>query len=226
MQVKYSTLILDVPKGEPKLARTDTRPAGSQPAESGPATREGMASEASAKEGTTQPSGQQSADLAGPDRQLYAAITSRDLFRPYVKRPPEPPPPAPAAEKPPENPPPQEKHEDRGPPEQRFRVVGLPSWHGKQDVAVLDTENHQTATYKPGDALAGGTIVGVDYRPLPLPDKPDKVSSSRVIIKLGPEYWAVELGRTLAEKYRIAPDRLPAELKGEPAATAPAPEGG
>ena len=61
-------------------------------------------------------------------------------------------------------------------------------------------------------AMAGGTIVMIDYRPLPSPGNEVLKSFSRVIVKIGTEYWAIERGKTLAEKHRLTPTQLPAEL--------------
>jgi hypothetical protein len=33
-----------------------------------------------------------------------------------------------------------------------------------------------------------------------------------VIVKIGTEYWAVERGQTLAQKYRLSPGQLPEQL--------------
>jgi hypothetical protein len=38
------------------------------------------------------------------------------------------------------------------------------------------------------------------------------VSNSRVILKIGSEYWAIERGRTLAEKYKLALNQVPESL--------------
>ena len=77
---------------------------------------------------------------------------------------------------------------------------------------MLDVKKAKTLRYKPGDTLAGGIIVMIDYRPLPSPGNEVLKSFSRVIVKIGSEYWAIERGRTLAEKYRLTPQQLPAEL--------------
>ena len=52
----------------------------------------------------------------------------------------------------------------------------------------------------------------VDYRRMPKPGKEYLMSESRVIVKIGTEYWAVELGQTLAQKYRLNPEQLPEQL--------------
>ncbi len=151
--------------------------------------------------------------LDGPDRQAYDAIVARDLFRPYVKRGARPQPvqvvrhaapsqPAPPAA-PPAAPPPQDS---------RYRVVGLPRWGEGSDVYVYDAMTRETRRYQVGDRLAGGEVAMVDYRPMPLPDRPWATSGSRVILRIGPEHWAVELGQSLAEKRILAADDLPAGL--------------
>jgi hypothetical protein len=92
--------------------------------------------------------------------------------------------------------------------------VGLPSWAGEADVMVKDTQTGEVRAYKPGESLAGGRIVMVDYRPMPRPDNPELLCYSRVIVKIGPDYWAIDLGRSLADKRRLKDDDLPDELRG------------
>jgi hypothetical protein len=103
----------------------------------------------------------------------------------------------------------------------RFRVVGLPDWTEKQEVLVTDSATRQIRSYRPGDTLGGGVIALVDYRPMPLPDNPKILSPSRVILKVGPEYFAVELGQNLTEKRRLPDSMLPEEIRPAPQ-TAPA----
>ena len=162
------------------------------------------------------------AALEGADRKHYQVIATRDLFRPYIqaRRPeptrPTPRPTAPSPPRPPEVP--------RG----RYRLVGLPTWGGKTDVLVRDSSSGNVARYKPGDDLAGGTIVTVDYRPLPMPGKPDILSSSRIVLRIGAEYHAVELGRYLSEKHTLKTEHLPPglpELTPTPPAKTPSPKG-
>ncbi len=146
--------------------------------------------------------------LDGDRRALYDAILRRDLFRPYVKRPP--PPPAPEPSPKPDQPP-----APTGPGPETFRIVSLSQWRGESEILVRDATAGVIAEYSPGDELAGGRVVRVDYRPLPLPRNPDLVSSSRVIISIGDEYWAIERGDTLADRYRLPPELLPADLKDD-----------
>ena len=149
------------------------------------------------------------------ERKLYAMIEQRDLFRPYIKAPPAPspapvsteprePPPRPSAPLPPQ---------PTGPSPSRCRVVGLPTWQGREDVFVRDTQAGRTQIYAPGDVLASGRIVMIDYRRMPYPNRPELLSPSRVIIQIGPEYWAVELGQTLADKHMLTQEHLPEKLK-------------
>jgi len=144
-------------------------------------------------------------------RKLYDAITARDLFRPYIKRRPEP---APSPEPVAGPAPPRRRDEPRRPSNSRYRVVSLSSWAGNPEV-VVEEESDRRRVYKTGDSLAGGQIVMVDYRMLPSPEKPEILSPSRVIVRIGPEYWAVEVGRTLGEKRLLKVDELPAGLHSE-----------
>jgi len=154
-------------------------------------------------------------------RKLYEPIASRDLFRPYIQRrvmppPPLSPEPVAAAEK-----------RTRPAPAPRpsatshFRVVGLPDWTDKQEVFVTDSATNQIRSYKQGDTLGGGVIALVDYRPMPSPTNPRILSPSRVILKVGPEFFAVELGQNLTEKRRLPDNMLPDEIRPAPQ-TAPA----
>jgi hypothetical protein len=144
--------------------------------------------------------------LDSPERRILDMIVSRDIFRPYIKRPPNPPanPAATAAQALAGKPLP-------GP--ESLRIVSLTQWQGLPEIHVRDLANQRTLRYQSGDQLAGGVIVLVDYRPGMFPDKPGLRSDSRVIIRIGDEYWAIERGRTLADKYRLPPEQLPENLK-------------
>jgi len=189
LQARYSTLILE---GE-DLARL---PVGQATTQSAPV------------------------DLDSDQRRLLDAIASRDIFRPYIQRraetiavrPPPAAPPAPevgpriALAPRPEDPPP--------PPPTRFKLVGLPRWDDRQEAVVSDEQTKQVRTYKPGDDLGGGTFVTADFRPIPSPKNPQVLSPSRVIIRIGPDYWAVDLGCDMTEKRRLRAEQLPPGLKG------------
>ena len=158
--------------------------------------------------------------LDGPRRTQLAMITARDLFRPYVKRPPR------VVSRPPQripdrtDPPPRRL---QGPPVETFmRVVSLSQLASQPHICISDTRSGDVQYYKVGDKLAGGRIVLVDYRQMPQVDNPRILSGSRVIVIIGQTYWAVELGRTLAQKHRLRQDQLPLELKVSSAAHAPA----
>jgi hypothetical protein len=73
--------------------------------------------------------------------------------------------------------------------------------------------NQKTLRYKPGDSFAGGTIVMVDYRPMAMPGNEALKSFSRVIVKVGSEFWAIERGKTLADKYQLKAEQVPPQLK-------------
>jgi hypothetical protein len=142
-------------------------------------------------------------NLDSPERRVLDMIVARDILRPYVKRARGPGGPGgtgpDVAAKPLPGP-------------ESLRVVSLSEWQGLPEVHVRDLVNQRTLRYQPGDALAGGVIVMVDYRPMPFPDKPTLRSDSRVILKSGPDYWAIERGRTLADKYKLPPELLPETL--------------
>ncbi|HUU10640.1 MAG TPA: hypothetical protein VM431_08895 [Phycisphaerae bacterium] len=150
--------------------------------------------------------GPDAAVLEGPERRQVQLIASRDIFRPYIaaSRPePTAPTPTPTAPSSPQAP---------QVPVGRYRLVGLPTWGGRPDVLIRDSASGNIASYKTGDELGGGTIVTVDYRSMPTPSKPEILSGSRVVLRVGSEYYAVELGRSLEEKYPLRPDQVPPGL--------------
>ena len=140
--------------------------------------------------------------LNTPERRILDAIAARDLLRPYIPRSPFDRASAAQRAAGPSSP--------TGP--ESLRVVSLSEWMGQPEIHVLDTGNQKTLRYKSGDELAGGTIVMVDYRPLPFPDNVALKSFSRVILKIGDEFWAIERGRTLADKHKLATDLVPPSL--------------
>jgi len=162
------------------------------------------------------------AALAAPGRRQYDVIASRAFFRPYVpapKRESAPPRPSgPYQPQPPYQPP---------APSGRYRVVSLSSLGGLPEVVVRETMSGGLTRYKPGEEWGGGKIVMVDYRPLPKPDNPEILSTSRVVLCIGSQYYAVELGAHLEQKYRLEPDRLPPGLPAlQPEGTDETPSGG
>lgn len=143
--------------------------------------------------------------LQSSERRLLDEVARRDILRPYIKRPPPPPPPGQPG------PPPVAKPGTPPGPES-FRVVSLSEWQGQPEIHVRDLTRQKTLRFKPGEELAGGTIVMVDYRPMPLPGNAFLQSYSRVIVKIGSEYWAIERGQTLADRRKLSTSELPAQL--------------
>jgi hypothetical protein len=139
---------------------------------------------------------------ASPERHLYDGIVARDILRPYIKRVVLPGGPAGGPSTAPGVP--------AGP--EALRIVSLSEWLGEAEVHVRDTTQMKTQRYRKGDALAGGTVAAIDYRPIPMPGNEFLRSDSRVILKIGTNYFAIERGRTLAEKRKLAVDQLPAGL--------------
>lgn len=158
--------------------------------------------------------------LTGEERQLYDAIVQRNLFRPYI--PPPPPRETPRRAERPTPPPREPEPQPRGPGHEIYRVVSLSKWQGKPEVHILDTSAREVRQYQIGDELIQGEIVMVDYRALPLPSNPALRSQSRLILKIDNDYWAVELGQSLADKYVIPDERMPTTLERiVPTATTP-----
>ena len=157
-------------------------------------------------------------ELDAPERRALDSIVSRDILRPYIKRPPPPPVVAKgggssAATAAPATPP-------APPGPETFRVVSLSEWQGQPEVHVRDLTAQKTQRYKPGDALAGGTIALVDYRPMPLPGTSGLQSFSRVIVRVKDEFFAIERGQTLADMRKLELAQLPPEL-AKPVVEAP-----
>ncbi|KAF0179088.1 MAG: hypothetical protein FD161_1581 [Limisphaerales bacterium] len=149
------------------------------------------------------------ASLKSDERRVFDGIVSRDLLRPYIKRPPPPPVVAKAgvgsATATPATPP-------APPGPETFRVVSLSEWQGQPEAHVRDLTAQKTVRYKPGDALAGGTIALVDYRAMPLPGTSGLQSFSRVIVRVKGDYFAIERGQTLADLRKLELAQLPPEL--------------
>jgi hypothetical protein len=161
------------------------------------------------------------ADLKSDERRAFDGIVTRDLLRPYIKRPPPPPVVAKAgggaATATPATP-------SAPPGPETFRVVSLSEWQGQPEVHVRDLTSQKTLRYKPGDALAGGTIAMVDYRAMPLPGASGLQSFSRVIVRVKGEFFAIERGQTLADLRKLELTQLPPELAksaAEPPRTGP-----
>jgi len=161
--------------------------------------------------------------LDAPERQQYNVIAMRDVFRPYIPAKPQP------QQAQPSNEP---RRVAESPPQKggdgRYRVVGLPMFAGQTEVLVRDTSSGKVSNLKAGDDLGGGRIVMVDYRVLPSPRNPEILSGSRVVLQIGSEYYAVDLGQSLAEKRTLAANDLPPGLPKleKPIPAGPEPQAG
>jgi len=143
--------------------------------------------------------------LDSPQRRIFDGIVQRDILRPYIKRAPVSTPGQPGPRSPGTSP--------GGPPgPESFKIVSLSEWQGEPEVHVRDLVNQKTLRFKPGDSLAGGTLAMIDYRKMPKAGKQFLEADSRAIVRIGEEYWAIETGKTLAQKYRLNPDQLPDSL--------------
>ena len=138
--------------------------------------------------------------LDSPERLAYNVVLERDILRPYIKAPP--PAPEPAQPKP---------GKSTAPPgPETLRVVSLSEWNGVPEVHIRDTAQDKTLQFKAGDVIPeNGEVVAVDYRPMPAGKIPGLLSHSRLILKIGDEYWAVERGQTLAEKRKLTAEQWP-----------------
>lgn len=173
---------------------------------------DGVKREAPASSPATSPAG----GLDGPDRDGYDLIVRRDVFRPYVRRPTR------VATRSPQRPRrayPRPRVQISTPapppgPQKRLRVTGLSTLSGVPEVSVRNRSDGEVKTYKLGESLGNGTIVMIDYRPMPKPEDPRDLSGSRVILRIGGNYWAVEIGQYLVDKYRLKALELPPGLRG------------
>jgi hypothetical protein len=152
--------------------------------------------------------------LESPQRERFAVVSRRNVFLPYLQRPTDPPPvarrdPDPPPRQPENDPPPARPRVD---PLTRLRVSDLSKWGDKQDIRVENRVTGEQRVYHPGDRLAGGVIALVDVREMPLQDDPLLTSPSRVVLRIAGDYWAVELGQTLAQKRRLRSGQLPPGL--------------
>ncbi len=153
--------------------------------------------------------------LNTPEREIYNVIASRNIFRPYVRRP--------DRHRPDPQPQTQPDIEPALPTPQSERLVvtGLPAINGKQEVHVAIRGQDIKKVLRVGDSLSIGKIVMVDYRLMPMPGKPRLISQSRVILKAGKNYWAVERGQRLDQRRILRPEELPEKLRTPPASTQP-----
>ena len=92
-------------------------------------------------------------------------------------------------------------------------VAGLPSTPNGPEVHIADAAGSAVKVLKVGERLPVGEIVAVDYREIPMPGKPTISSYSRVILRNGASYYAVELGQKLSERRVIQPSDMPPSLR-------------
>lgn len=162
--------------------------------------------------------------LNSPDRSQYDVIARRHLFLPYIPR---------VAVRQPPQPQPRPQPQPQTPPRpvnqyDRLRVVGLPAFGTIREVHLARDGRDIDEPLLVGAKLPIGEIAMIDYRVMPMPDDPKDISTGRVILKLGLEYWAVELGQTLSQRRILRADELPDQLKANtedkptPPATMPA----
>lgn len=148
--------------------------------------------------------------LADEGRKQYALIEQRDVFRPYIKRPPRPEPrPTPPSNN-------NDRRDDPPPkpaPQPTFQVVGLPQFGAEPEVAIYEDLSRKTRYYQIGEDLRGGEIMAVDYRVMPKPRNRDLLSESRVILRYGREFYAVELGDKLDQRHKLSMRQLPQDLR-------------
>lgn len=144
--------------------------------------------------------------LQSSERLILDGIVKRDILRPYIKRVPIPPPGSvPGQPGAPVSP-------GTAPGPESFKIVSLSNWGAPEaEIVVRDLVNQRTLRFKRDDVCAGGKIVMVDDRRMPHPGK-QRFSDSRVILRIDNEYWAIELGQTLAEKYKVPQAQLPEQL--------------
>ncbi len=150
--------------------------------------------------------------VASAGRELYDSIVQRNLFAPYIRRPEPPVVSRPRPQRPTERP--QQSPQPQQPPaEDSFRVVGLPTMGGEALVYLRDPDQEQVSTYNVGDRVGRMTIVAVDYRRMRWRDE---YSTSRVVLRSGGDYWAVELGDTIGQRRPLRNRDLPVELRRVP----------
>jgi hypothetical protein len=151
------------------------------------------------------------ADAEDKERRQYAMVSARDIFRPYIKKPP----PPVVVKRPTKTPTKKPDPPKPIPPRNIYQVVGLPTWSVKPQIIVREQRTDTIYKFKEGDDLSAikGRIVMVDYRPMPLPKTPKVISDSRIIVKIGNDYWAVELGQTFDQRYRLRSSQLPEKIR-------------
>jgi hypothetical protein len=167
---------------------------------------------------------QTAGQLNSPQRALYDVIANRDPLRRYQPAPrvvrQDPPPrkdPPARREDPPQQPPPSSPS-----PSSRYKLTGLSAFGGQPRILIEDLGSPEKTVLKVGDSFDGGKIVMVDYRLLPDPENPSLKTFSRIILKKGPDYWALESGDTFDKKRLLKDEQLPPGLMEDTSSSAPA----
>lgn len=135
------------------------------------------------------------AQSQGLERKPYDVIVARDLMRPYIPR----------SRSTWSSVAPSSDMTSADSSDARLTIAGLPSWNGKAEIFVKDTSTGQTQVLQVGESINGWRILGVDYRKVPLPDRPSLLSGSRVLLEIDGATWAVELGQNLASRRAFDP---------------------
>lgn len=154
-------------------------------------------------------------ELNSPARSELDVIAARDPLRRYQ--------PAPRVTRRPRRPKPEPRRDPQPQPQPRpqprsdsarYQLTGLSSFDGQPRIMIRDNASGATSVHKIGDTFDGGRIVMVDYRPLPDPANPELTVQSRIILKKGPDYWAVDRGQTFDKKRLLKKKQLPPSLRG------------
>lgn len=161
-------------------------------------------------------------ELNAPERTQLDLIARRDPWRRYqpaprvVRRDP------PRREEP-RRPDPQPQPQPQLPapsPSSRYKLTGLASMDGTPRILVEDLTTQEPIELEVGDRFDGARIVMVDYRMLPDPQNPSLQNYSRIILKKGPDYWAVDRGDTFDMKRLLKEEQLPPALQEDKSARA------
>jgi hypothetical protein len=151
----------------------------------------------------------------GSDRSGYTALSMRNPLLRYKTRPvrvarqadPKP------QRRPRPRPQPNQTRPKPQPARAEHKLTSLTRINGEPKIRIENLRTGQSKLYKVGDSFDGGTIARADYREMPRPDNPDLISGSRIILKKGPDYWAIERGQTFSQKRLLRRDQLPEDMQ-------------
>ncbi|MFP4355728.1 MAG: hypothetical protein ACLFUJ_11455 [Phycisphaerae bacterium] len=158
--------------------------------------------------------GTTAASLSSPERQRYSLLRLRDPLLRYKQKPVQvAKPPSQPRSRPRPQPKPQPRPRPQPQAQPTYRLTSTTAFGGKPQIRIENIRTGSSQVYREGDAFDGGTIVMVDYRSLPMPENPRLLSGSRIILKKGPDYWAIERGQTFSQKRLLRTDQLPETLQ-------------